>query len=75
MADVLKEIIGRALVNEEFTFGGLHVGLPEEAYRLADKTLQSWRRKGFAVTERRGRQFVWKLTPKGLEALSKAEGR
>lgn len=70
MKDLLKEITGRALANNEFTFKTLHDRLPDEAYRLADRTLQSWRRKGFADYERRGRQFIWKLTPEGRKALS-----
>lgn len=68
--DLMREIIGRALAEEEFTFFDLHAGLPGEADRLADRTLQSWRRKGFASYERRGRQCVWKLTANGQEALS-----
>lgn len=70
MSEILKEIYGRMLENEEFTFLGLHARLPDEAYRLADRTLQSFRRKGLAKYRRDGRSFVWSLTAEGRAYLS-----
>lgn len=59
---------------EPFTYGEL-LKIPEiadkaAASRLADKTIQRWRRKGWIKFTRQGRDCVWHLTEKGQsEAL------
>lgn len=68
-ADIQREIYYRMLENVEFQFATLHTGLPEEAYRMADKTLQQCRKHGFASFRKDGRKFIWSLTDAGREAL------
>lgn len=72
--DIQREIYDRMLATEEFEFSTLHLGLPKEAYRIADKTLQQCRKNGLASFRKDGRKFIWSLTPAGRETL-KAEGK
>lgn len=67
--EIKREIHQRMLSSDEFEFASLHMGLPTEAYRMADRILQDFRKRGFATYRRVGRKFIWWLTPAGREAL------
>lgn len=73
MADSIeKQIHDRMLAADKFEFRNLHQGLHEDAYRMADKMLQQFRKAGYASFERQGRKFIWSLTSDGRQFL---EGR
>lgn len=69
MSKSLDAIYGRMLSSEEFTFQSLHSFLPDDAYRLADRTLQSFRKREYATFRREGRKVIWSLTDNGKEFL------
>lgn len=69
MSETQNDIHARMLANSGFTFGSLHAGLHYEAYRMADRTLQKFRRNGWATFRREGRQCIWSLTDEGRAAL------
>lgn len=60
--EITARIEQRMSNGESFTFGALHANLPEAAYRIADKAIQRWRRKGWIAYTREGRSIVWRLT-------------
>ncbi len=68
--DVQHEIEKRMKSGKPFTFASLHTNLPEEGYRMADRTIQKWRRKGWISFVRNGRDTIWALTAAGRTALS-----
>ncbi|CDP50670.1 hypothetical protein [Devosia sp. DBB001] len=55
---------------EPFTFSDLHKGFPDyEAYRLADRLIQQWRKRGWISFVRVGRSTIWSLTDAGRDAI------
>lgn len=69
MSEIQNIIYARMLNSAQFEFSTLHIGLHEDAYRMADKTLQSFRKRGWASFEKKGRHFVWSLTPEGRDYI------
>lgn len=66
----LEKIEARMANGEPFSFHQLWVPLcggdsNHPAYRLADRTIQRWRRKGWIAFVRIGRDTVWSLTDAG----------
>lgn len=63
----LMEIENRMRSGEPFTFMHLHSlsGYQSDTYRLADRTIQKWRRKGWISFVRKGHTPVWSLTELG----------
>lgn len=61
-AEILTYVEQRMSNGQSFTFGSLHRGLPDTAYRIADRAIQKWRRKGWIAFTREGRNAVWRLT-------------
>lgn len=60
----------RMVDGEPFTFSDLHHGFPEhEAYRLADRLIQQWRKRGWISFVRIGRSTIWSLTDAGRAAI------
>jgi DNA-binding transcriptional regulator PaaX len=43
------------------------------AYRLVDRTIQKWRRKGWISFVRMGRDTLWSMTDAGREASAAAD--
>lgn len=66
---VETSIYTRMATLKTFTFAELHLGLPDEAYRTADRLLQKFRKRGWATFTRDGRNCVWSLTDAGREYL------
>lgn len=58
---------------EPFTFFALHQGL-DARYRLADRLIQKYRKKGFIDYERRGRDSIWSLTDAGKAEKARRDG-
>lgn len=59
--EIIKyEILARIKNNDEFTFAFLHSGLPDAAYRIADRTLQKLRKEGKISFRREGRTVIWR---------------
>lgn len=73
--DALAIIERRMGDGEPFTYGELCKlrGLPRDSDRLADKTIQKWRRKGWIDFVRFGRAPLWSLTDVGRAALASAK--
>lgn len=67
--DVQHEIEKRMKSGKPFTFASLHTNLPEVGYRMADRTIQKWRRKGWISFARNGRDTIWSLTDAGRAAI------
>jgi hypothetical protein len=70
------EIIERRMVSgEPFTYGELCrlPGLGRDDDRLADKTIQRWRRKGWISFIRFDRSPLWSLTDAGRTMLAAAQ--
>lgn len=63
----LLEIEARMMSGEPFTFMHLHSlsGYKSDTYRLADRTIQKWRRKGWISFVRKGHTPIWSLTELG----------
>ncbi len=57
--EIKAEIERRTKTMEHFMFSDLHLGLPDEAYRIADAYLQKLRRRGEATFRREGSRVVW----------------
>lgn len=58
----IKEIIEKRIFSgEPFTFAQLHSGLPDFAYRIADRLIQKHRRNGKINFVRDGRKTIWSL--------------
>lgn len=65
-----EAILKRIATGESFTYAQLHeivdaLGANEAHDRIADRTIQSWRRKGFIAFTREGRSVIWNLTEAG----------
>lgn len=69
MSEELKKIEARMLSGEPFTFMHLHSlsGYQGDTYRVADRALQKWRKKGWISFVRKGHTPVWSLTGVGLK--------
>jgi hypothetical protein len=72
--EVKRTMVQRMCSGESFTFGGLWrpFGASQrqdgcDPYRLADKLIQVWRRKGRITFTRTGKTTVWRLTEIGRE--------
>lgn len=65
----LEIIEARMASGEPFTFGELHslidLSDKERSYRLADRTIQKWRKRGLISFVKNGRDVVWSLTDSG----------
>lgn len=67
----LQIIEKRMASGQPFTYGELCALTPsDEGGRLADRTIQKWRKKGWIAFTREGRNTVWRLTGAGLEAAA-----
>lgn len=71
MDEELRKIEARMSNGEPFTFMQLHQlsGCDSDTYRLADRALQKWRRKGWISFKRKGHTPVWFLTDIGREKV------
>lgn len=68
--EATKAILDRVATGVSFTYAQLHeivdaLGANEARDRIADRTIQSWRRKGFIAFTREGRSVIWNLTEAG----------
>lgn len=72
MSDELRKIEDRMMSGEPFTFRQLQSLSVSyiDTYRVADRALQKWRRKGWITFERKGRTPIWSLTDKGKAEAS-----
>ncbi|MGN7750599.1 hypothetical protein [Sinorhizobium sp. 22678] len=64
-----SKVYKRMLEKSEFEFSDLHIGLPDEGYRVADRTLQRLRKRGYASFRKEGRKFFWSLSEDGKAAV------
>lgn len=65
--EIEKKIVHRMANGTPFVFQNLWVPYGDEAYRLADRLIQRWRKKGYISFVRIGRQSIWSLTDAGKE--------
>ncbi|AFU87567.1 hypothetical protein CcrKarma_gp050 [Caulobacter virus Karma] len=70
MSTALDAVLARIESGEPFTYAGLSAvndaaGGNEARDRLADRTIQKYRRKGWITFTREGRYVVWRPTPAG----------
>lgn len=72
MSEELRKIEERMVSGEPFTFMQLHSlsGYGSDTYRLADRALQRWRKKGWISFIRKGHSPVWSLTEIGKRQAS-----
>lgn len=68
---VEEKIRARMGNGEPFTYGELWLPYGIEAFRIADREIQRWRKKGFISFTREGRNVVWRLTDAGHAASFK----
>lgn len=68
-----KKIMDRMASGQSFTFSQLWHSAGDENYRLVDRLIQKWRRKGWISFDRVGRECVWNMTDAGRQALAKLE--
>jgi hypothetical protein len=71
--EILKAVEARMANGEPFTFVQLHSpfsGQEVAAFRIADRAIQKWRKKGWIAYALEGRTPVWSLTPAGRAVLS-----
>lgn len=67
----LRRIEDRMMSGDPFTLSDLNAGLTDSAFgadrleRLADHTVQKWRKDGLIVSHREGRRILWQLTDAG----------
>lgn len=72
--------VTRMLNGEPFTYAGIGAvvsscGAHEGRDRIADRTIQRWRRKGWIAFTREGRSVVWRLTELGVAQAPEGENR
>ncbi|MFG1371538.1 hypothetical protein V5F32_05115 [Xanthobacter oligotrophicus] len=69
-APVVAAIEARMFDGTPFTYSGLSAvsevsGGDEARDRVADRTIQKWRRRGWIQMKREGREVIWRLTFEG----------
>lgn len=69
-AAVVAAIQRRMAHGGPFTFGELWRPHGDVAYRLADREIQRWRKRGWIAFTRTGRQTVWSVTDTGRCAIN-----
>lgn len=67
--DETNRILARMSSGEPFRFADLWREEPKESYRLADRLIQQWRKRGWIEMRREGRDVWWSLTEAGRTAL------
>jgi hypothetical protein len=71
--EILKAVEARMASGEPFTFVQLHSPFSAQgvdAFRIADRAIQKWRKKGWIAYAFEGRTPVWSLTPAGRAVLT-----
>ena len=75
MTDRLTKLVETRMASgDSFTFAELcQLDPDKKTFRLADRTIQKWRRKGWIAFTRSGRLTVWRLTEAGIAAVNSTQ--